>query len=445
MEYDWMNMELSLFARDTSPEYYEALQELVDVLEQYAELQGEREKLFDWKLQARPEQREPEGGWRTWLIMAGRGFGKTRTGAETIRDWVKSERYHRIALIGNTVEDVVKVMINGESGLLAVSPEKEMPTYIASKRMLIWPNGAEAHIFSSHAYNKLRGPQFDAAWVDELAKFKYPEDTMEQLNFALRCGKEPRIIITTTPQSIDLLREIVNEDTCVVTKGSTYANAANLSPGYIDYIKKRYENTRIGQQEIHGELLDEYEGALWTHGQLDDLRMTEQPELARIVVAIDPATTSGENSDETGIVVAGIGYDKRIYVLEDVSIKAPPAEWAKTAVNAYAHWGCDRVVAEVNKGGDLVERMVRTYNENISYKSVRATRSKVARAEPIAAMYEQGKVSHIGHDLKALEHQMCSYVPGVTSKSPDRIDALVWAITELTEPAAVLPRVWLAG
>ena len=421
----------------------EDLKKLHGVLKKLSLLKERQEAIFNWDLQARPEQREPEGNWRTWLIMAGRGFGKTRTGAETIRQWVNSGRYKNIALIGNTVEDVINVMIEGPSGILNISPTKERPKFISSKRLLIWPNGAKAYVFSSHAYDKLRGPQFDAAWVDELAKFKYPDATMEQLNFALRLGNEPRIIITTTPKPIQIIKDLVAETTTIITRGNTYDNAKNLSPAFLDYIKGKYENTRIGMQEIHGEIVNDLDGALWTHGQLDKLRVERAPELARIVVAIDPATTSNDTSDETGIVIAGIGFDRRIYIMEDISIRAPPSEWAKRAVNSYKRVKADRVVAEINKGGDLVERMVRSYDETVSFKAVRATRSKVTRAEPVAALYEQGKISHVGRDLKELEHQMCSYIPGVTSKSPDRIDAMVWAVTELMSHTQVTTTAWV--
>lgn len=277
----------------------EGYQRLFAVLEKLNQQKLRKEKLFDWQLQARPEQREPDGSWRTWLIMAGRGFGKTRAGAETVRSWVASGRYKKIALIGNTIDDVINVMVEGPSGILNISPPAEHPRFVSSKRLLIWPNGAKAYIFSSHAYEKLRGPEFDAAWIDELAKFKYPDATMEQLNFALRLGEEPRIVVTTTPRPIQVIKDMVADATTIVTRGSTYDNAANLSASFLHFIKDKYENTRIGMQEIHGEIVNDLDGALWTHNQLDKLRVERTPDLARIVVAVDPATTSTDTSDET--------------------------------------------------------------------------------------------------------------------------------------------------
>lgn len=398
-----------------------------------------------WTQIARPEQLPPKGNWSTWLILAGRGFGKTRTGAETVRSWVNSGKCRRLALISGTESDVRRVMIEGESGLLNIGPVSERPTYIPSLNKLVWPNGAEAQVFSADSYEQLRGPQFDGAWIDELAKFRYPQEVWDQLAFCLRLGENPQCIVTTTPKPIEILKNMLKDEDVVVTRGSTFDNAANLSAAFLKSVKKHYDGTRLGAQELHGEILSQTEGALWTHEQLDRLRFQTPPALARIVVAIDPATTNHAGSDETGIVTVGLGYDGKSYVLEDLSGKLPPAEWARQAVACFHRWKADRIVAEVNKGGDLVERIVRSIDPTISFKAVRATRGKFTRAEPVAALYEQGKVFHTYKGLETLENQMCTYVSGITTKSPDRLDALVWAITELvldqqgqSEPKAYL-------
>lgn len=387
--------------------------------------------VYDWQEHARPEQKLPQGDWRVWLIMAGRGFGKTRAGAEAIRSWIDSGKCRRIALISETEQDVRKVMIEGVSGILSVFPEHERPHYYSSQNKLVWPNGAEAHIFSADRYDQLRGPQFDGAWIDELGKFRYPQETWDQLSFALRLGDSPQCIITTTPRPLPLLKAFQEDEDVIVTRGSTFDNAANLSPAFIEAMKKRYVGTRLGAQELYGELLKQTDGALWQPLALENLKINDVPALQRIVIAIDPATTHHSGSDETGIVVVGLGFDKRCYVLEDLSGRYSPATWGQIAVNAYYRWKADRIVAETNKGGDLVESIVRSSDPHVSYKEVRATRGKVTRAEPVAALYEQGQVSHVMKGLEELENQLCSYIPGISSGSPDRMDALVWAITEL--------------
>lgn len=387
--------------------------------------------LYDWEEHARPEQLPPPGTWQTWMILAGRGFGKTRTGAETIRQWVMSGKCRNIALISETEGDARRVMIEGISGILNISPPNERPKYYPSQRKLIWPNGAQAHIFSANSYDQLRGPQFDGAWIDELAKFRHPQEIWDQLSFALRLGDTPQCIITTTPRPIELIQNLVSDEDVHVTRGSTFDNEKNLSPAFIKNIRKNFDGTRLGAQELYGEILAQTEGALWTHEQLEKLKVKEVPVLQRIVVAIDPATTHHAGSDETGIVAVGLGHDGRAYVLEDLSGKLPPGEWARRAVTCFHRLNADRIVAEVNKGGDLVERIVRTIDPHISFKAVRATRGKYTRAEPVAALYEQGVLSHVQKGLETLENQMCTYVSGLSSKSPDRIDALVWAVTEL--------------
>lgn len=401
---------------------------------------------YAWKDMARPDQVPPPGDWRVWMILAGRGCGKTRTGAETILNWVREGQCKRIALVAETEADARKVMIEGESGILAVCGAHDRPRYEPSNRRLVWPNGAVAHCYSADRYEQLRGPQFDAAWVDELAKFRYPVETWDQLMLSLRLGDAPRAIVTTTPKPLQIINDLINDPDVHVTRGTTFDNAANLPAAFLKSVKKRFEGTRLGSQELYGEVLSQTEGALWTHTQLETARIQEIPPLTRIVIAIDPAVTSHSASDETGIIVAGLGQDQRGYILEDLSGRVSPTEWARRAVAAYWRHKADRVVAEVNKGGDLVERVVRSMDANVSYKAVRATRGKYTRAEPVAALYEQGRIVHASQGLETLERQMCSYVPGQSSKSPDRLDALVWAMTELmlAHPGAQGSHAWLA-
>ncbi|WP_198027185.1 DNA-packaging protein [Candidatus Paracaedibacter symbiosus] len=404
---------------------------------------------YNWLRQARPSQLPPEGDWRTWLILAGRGFGKTRTGAETIRHWVHQGRYKRIALVGASIQEVQKVMVEGESGLLAVHPKSEAPTFYASKRRLVWPNGAVALLYGAEYYEQLRGPQFDFAWIDEFAKFRNAEQLWHQLQLCLRLGANPRCLITTTPRPTPILRQLLASSDVCLTKGSTFDNEANLAPAYIEQIKKQFLETTLGAQELYAEMLTEEAGALWgrTTIRYQEPPLTEAQDLKleRIVIAIDPATTHHQDSDETGIVVAGIDQEKKVYILEDLSGKYSPNDWGQRVAEAYWRHKADRVVAEVNKGGDLVEQVVRSVDAAISYKSVRATRGKYTRAEPIAALYEQGRVFH-ARPFSKLETQMCSFIPGQSSKSPDRMDAMVWAVTELllqNEATPVL-KVWSA-
>lgn len=402
---------------------------------------------YDWLSQARTSQLPPAGDWRTWMILAGRGFGKTRTGAETIRQWVQEGRYRRIALVGASIQEVQKVMVEGESGLLAVHPKHEMPTFQASKRRLIWPNGAVGLLYGAEYYEQLRGPQFDFAWIDEFAKFRHAEQLWNQLQLCLRLGGNPRCLITTTPRPVPILQKLLASPAVHLTKGSTFENEGNLAPAYIEQIKKQFLDTTLGAQELYAEMLTEEAGALWNREiiRYQDPPKTDQNELKleRIIIAIDPATTHHQDSDETGIIVAGIDHNKNAFLLEDLSGKHSPNDWGQRVAEAYWRYKADRVVAEVNKGGDLVEQVVRSVDPTISYKSVRATRGKYTRAEPIAALYEQRRVFH-ARPLTKLETQMCSFVPGITSKSPDRLDAMVWAITELLlqNEAGGLLKVW---
>ncbi|WP_423753188.1 DNA-packaging protein [Agrobacterium tumefaciens] len=375
-------------------------------------------------------------------MLAGRGFGKTRTGAEWVREQVKLGK-GRIALIAPTASDARDVMVEGESGLLAVcwagdkSANGDMlgrPSYEPSKRRVTWANGAVATLFSAEEPERLRGPQHEAMWCDELAAWKYLRETWDMAMFGLRLGNDPRTIITTTPKPLPLIKEIIKDPTTVVTKGSTFDNSGNLAPKFLKTIKDKYEGSRLGRQELEAEILDDLPGALWSRSEIDEHRIASVPELQRVVVSIDPSGTrgAGDEGDSIGIVVAGLGIDGRAYVMADRTCKLSPAGWGKRAVQAYYEFEADRIVAERNFGGAMVQHVVSTTDSKVAYKEVTASRGKVARAEPVAALYEQGKVSHVG-SLPDLEDQMCQIAPEgyVGEGSPDRADALVWAITEL--------------
>lgn len=385
----------------------------------------------DWANRARPEQLPPAGDWTIWLFCAGRGAGKTRAGAE----WVRSitPNVGRIALVGPTAADVRDVMVEGESGILSICPDRDRPTYEPSKRRIVWNNGAIAQMFSSEEPDRLRGPQFGAAWADELAAWRNAGDTWSMLQFGLRLGAHPRQLVTTTPKPIKLLRELLARDgqDVAVTRGSTYDNRANLAPAFFSQIVRQYEGTRLGRQELNAELLDDVEGALWSRDMIDAARIGNgsTPDLRRVVVAIDPATTAGEDSDETGIIVAAIGLDGDGYVLEDLSGKYAPREWAAKAVNAYRRHRADRIIAERNQGGDMVEATIRTIDPLVPVRTVHASRGKITRAEPVASLYEQKRVHHVGA-FDTLEDQLCGFAPGVAG-SPDRLDSLVYALTDL--------------
>lgn len=382
---------------------------------------------YDWERQAREKQREPAGDWRVWLILAGRGFGKTRTGAEWTRRQIETARCGRMALVGRTAGDVRDVMIEGESGILACAPSWNRPRYEPSKRRLTWPNGAIATTYSADEPDALRGPQHDGFWADEPGAWRY-EDTWDQLMFGLRLGDNPRGIATTTPRPTKLIKMLLALSTTHVTRGNSYENRENLPPAFFDAIIKKYEGTRLGRQEINAELLEDVEGALWKRSLIDDLRVTDVPEMKRIVVALDPPATSGEDSAEAGIIVAGLGEDDHGYVLADRSLQGSPNEWAQAVVSAFHVYKADRVIGEVNNGGEMIESVLRNIDRRLPYTAVRATRGKQLRAEPVAALYEQGRVHHVG-TFPVLEDQMTSWCPGMTS--PDRLDALVWALTEL--------------
>lgn len=389
-----------------------------------------QELLWDWRFWARPAQIAPEGNWRTWLALAGRGFGKTETGAQWIRERVKSGA-RSIAIVAETQKDLEEVMV---ARILSIHPAKDRPTARFKPVRLTWPNGAVALGYNGTEPDQLRGPEFDTAWVDELAKYRYARETWDMLQFTMRRGDDPRVFVSTTPRPIPIIREIMADTATVISRGSTFDNRENLPATFLDQVTKKYEGTRLGRQELNAEILDDLPGALWSRENIDANRVNAAPEMHRIVVAVDPSGTKGESDDgdSIGIVVAGKGVDGRAYVLADRTCKLSPDGWGRRAVSAYREFSADRIVAERNFGGAMVEHVIRTIDKSASYKEVTASRGKVARAEPVAALYEQNRVSHIG-SMTDLEDQLCLIGPdGFSGEgSPDRADALVWALTEL--------------
>lgn len=407
--------------------------------------------MFDfWALD---HQLPPEGEWRSWVIMGGRGAGKTRAGSEWVRSQVEGPRAldpgraRRVALLGETIDQAREVMVFGDSGILACTPPDRRPAWEAGRKRLLWPNGATAQLFSAHDPEGLRGPQFDAAWADELAKWRRGQETWDMLQFALRLGDDPRCCVTTTPRNVAVLKDLLGRASTVVTRAATQANRANLADAFLAEVHERYAGTRLGQQELDGTLMEEAEGALWSAEMLDGAQIKAPPPLARVVVAVDPPVTGHAGSDACGIVVAGLaeGSDgaARAVVLEDATVEgASPMRWAQAAVEACRAHEADRIVAEVNQGGDLVETVIRQVDPDVPFTAVRASRGKVIRAEPIAALYEQGRVRHL-RGLGRLEEQMAQMTPlGFMGRgSPDRVDALVWALTELMlGPKAARPK-----
>lgn len=389
-------------------------------------------------------QLAPEGDWTTWVVLGGRGAGKTRAGAEWIRSRVEGATpeapgaARRVALVAETLDQAREVMVFGESGIMACSPPDRRPKWLATKRQLVWPNGAMAQCFSASEPEALRGPQFDTAWCDELAKWKKAEETWDMLQFCMRVGDDPRQMVTTTPRNTPVLRRLLGENTTVKTSAPTRANRLHLAESFLDTITAKYRDTRLGRQELEGELLTDMEGALWSHAMLDAGRVDRAAALDRVVVAVDPPVTSGHAADACGIIVAGVVMDGApqnwtAYVLEDATIEgAGPNQWAGHALAKMAEYEADRLVAEVNQGGELVETVVRGIDPLVPFGAVRAARSKGARAEPVAALYEQKRVRHVGA-LPQLEDQMVQMSRGGFSGrgSPDRVDALVWALNEL--------------
>lgn len=436
-------MSLTLASvRDLSPEGLEAF---------IASLSPEEALVLmhEWSFWARPDQLPPaDEDWLTWLILSGRGWGKTKTGAETVNAEVQAGRAGRIALIGETAADCRDVMIEGDSGILRCSSPMFKPIYEPSKRKITWPNGAIAHTYNATEPDQLRGPQHDFAWSDELAKWQYAQETWDQLQFGMRLGRRPRQVVTTTPRPIPLVRELMKDPTVRVTRGRTLDNSGNLAASFVAQIQKRYAGTRLGRQELDGEILDDAPGALWTRAMID--RAIESGKRAgvptdpaspewgaffeRIVVAVDPSGTEGDDdeADDVGIVAAARGYDGRGYLISDLTANVSPLVWGRRAVSEYHRLAANLIVAERNFGGAMVKYVIQTADSTVAYEEVTASRGKAVRAEPISSLYEQGRVSHIG-SLPDLEDEMCLMTSTgyLGARSPNRLDAMVWALSHL--------------
>lgn len=402
---------------------------------------------WHWDFWARPNQKAPPGTWNTWLVLAGRGFGKTRMGSEWIRQNVcgpsplqaAPNAPRRIALVAETAADARDVMVLGDSGILACHPKDYRPEWSPTNRRLTWPNGVEAWVYNATEPDQLRGPQHHLAWVDELAKFRYMQETWDQLQFGLRLGTHPQVLVTTTPRPVPLIKRLMSDQDTVVTRGATLDNQSNLASNTVKQLYERYGGTRLGRQELEGEILGDIPGALWNRDNIDSDRVWEVPkDLERVYVAVDPAVSNNENSDEHGIIVVGLCRDKegyqRGYVLEDGTIRGNPEDWAKKAVSLYRSWSADKIIAEKNQGGLMVESTIKAVDRSVPVELVHASRGKVVRAEPISALYEQHRIHHVGQFDK-LEDQMCMFsidnVRNPSNGSPDRVDALVWGLTKL--------------
>lgn len=407
----------------------------------------------NWEFWARPEQLEPEGIWNVWVALAGRGWGKTRAGSEWVRHRIKKGD-KIVHCVAPTKGDVRRVMVEGDSGLLNVCWKGDktyrgkhigFPTWSPTNNTLTWENGSKAVFFSAEDPERLRGPQAYSAWTDELCAWRNAQETWDMLQFGLRLGKRPQVFVTTTPKTTKLIRTILDDDKTTISKGSTYDNSANLADTFLDAVRKTYEGTRLGRQELYAEILDEASGALWNRGLLAkcEVDKEEVPTLNRIVVSIDPAVTSNAESDMTGIVVAGLDVNGTAYVLEDHTGRYTPQQWASKAVELYREHMADRIVAERNQGGDMVRHTLHTEDETVPVKLVHASRGKMARAEPVSALYEQDKVRHV-RGLNDLEDQMVQWEPLGSIGSPDRLDALVWAITDLSLNGYAKPTLKLA-
>jgi len=369
--------------------------------------------------------------------MAGRGFGKTRLGAEWLAAKAVRNDGVRCAIVARTFSDVRNVCVEGVSGILGILREYDaVKDWNKSNGIITLKNGSIIQTFSADTPDSLRGPQFHFAWTDELAAWQY-DDTWNQLQFGLRLGDHTQTVITTTPRPTKLIKDLVKRESTVVTRGSTFDNAENLSQSALLEMQSRYAGTRLGQQELYGAILDDNPGALWSRGLLETARVQEPPHLTRVVVGIDPAVTSGDESDSTGIVVAGLSPDGHYYILADYTLKASPQVWAEKAVYAFELHKADRIIAETNNGGDLVVHLLQQVKNTVPVKKVTASRGKTVRAEPIAALSEQGKLHMVGY-FPELEDELCEYEPGISTKSPDRMDAMVWAVTELSEGSNAL-------
>ncbi len=388
--------------------------------------------LNEWRVWARWEQNRPLSIWRSWLFLGGRGAGKTRAGAQWVSAQARNGHAGRIALIGPTFHDVREVMVEGHSGIRSI--EHKRPSYEASRRRLVWENGAQAFCFSAEDPESLRGPQFDAAWADELCFWTYPEETMATLEHGLRLGERPRLMLTTTPRPTRVLKRLMEANDTVITRSTTFANEDNLAPDFIAALRERWDGTARHRQEILGELIEDAEGALWKRADLEALRSREHGAFDRVVVAVDPPSSLGADADACGIIAAGAwgeGAMRQAMILGDASVQgAAPHEWAARAANLARMVGAQAIVAEANNGGEMVRAVLRTAAPELLVRLVRASEGKRARAEPIAALYAQGRVKHAAA-FAELEDEMCSFGAADFKASPDRLDALVWALTDL--------------
>jgi predicted phage terminase large subunit-like protein len=428
------DMEALMQKLHKSPELLTTLKELAPTSQPSLNSKIRASRII-WQRLARKEQLPPQTDWNIWLHLAGRGAGKTRTAAEWLAWEAIENKETRWAIVAPTFSDVRDTCAEGESGIINIlNRYQALANYNRSIGEIELINGSKIKLFSADEPDRFRGPQHHGAWCDELAAFRY-EDAWHQLQFGLRLGQKPRIAVTTTPRPTPLIKMLSERDdgTVAITRGSTFDNAKNLAPSALLELQARYHGTRLGRQELYGEILEDQDGALWNRAMIEDSRIDQNkvPNLIRIVVAIDPAVTSGPDSDETGIVVAGLGTDNQYYILSDNSLRASPDAWARMAVEQYKEWKADRIIAEANNGGDMITQLIRTVDGQVPVKKVNATRGKKVRAEPISALYEQGRVHHVGSFPK-LEDQMATWTPD-TAKSPDRLDALVWALTELSE------------
>ena len=400
-----------------------------------------------WRSRARPSQLPPPGDWLVWLITSGRGWGKTWCGSSWINEMAMTSMC-RIALIGATASDTRDIMIEGDFGVLRTAPDHFRPTFEPSKRRIEWPNGSIAHSFSAEESDRLRGPQFHYGWLDELASFQNDQDVWDMFQFGLRLGQHPRCICTTTPKPKKLLKELIDRPDVAVVTGSTYENADNLAPAFLQAIRTRYENSRLGRQEIYAQLLLDVQGALWTREMIERANggSWKLPVMKRVVVAVDPSGTSGEEDtgDSIGVMVCGLGTDDFGYVLADRTCKLSPEGWGRVVVEAYREFKADKVVAERNFGGAMCEHVIRTVDRNVAYEEVTASRGKIVRAQPVASLYEQGRVRHAGA-FPLLEDQLCAMTSEgyVGSGSPDRVDSLVWGISKLMVEPQHVPTRWV--
>ncbi len=408
-----------------------------------------RQAEADWPPFLGSKQRPPLGGWRTWLMLGGRGAGKTMAGARWLSGLVQGDRHFpgdaagRVAIIGETYADARAVMVEGESGLMAVAGPRQRPLWNASKRELVWPNGTIGQVFSAADPEGLRGSQFGAAWCDEIAKWEHPGETWDMLQFCLRLGTDPRNMATTTPKPIKLLKDLLDDPQTAVTRATTHDNRVHLAPGFVDYLVKRYGGTRLGRQELDGEIIEDREDALWRRDLIEASRRDAPKDLRRIVVAVDPPASAHGGSAACGIVAAGLALDGHCHVLADRTIEcASPLQWATAAIALYEALDADCIVAEVNQGGDMVKTVIHGVDPAVPVRAVRASRGKWLRAEPVALLYERGLVSHAGRFAR-LEDEMCALGPDGSSlgHSPDRLDALVWAVWELALKESAQPRI----